>query len=90
MQHLYSATLHVNTVCQGSIMNISHAFEIVVRHFSSGGRPLLLICCLSKMIVQKHFNCIFLPLTSLLLLQYSLIIRFFFKLQYDVILILLI
>lgn len=53
MQHLYSATLHVNTMFQGSIMTILHGF---VKHFSSGGRPLLLIYCLSKMIGSKIFQ----------------------------------
>lgn len=56
MQHLYSATLHVNTMFQGSIMTILHAF---VRHFSSGGTPLLLIYCLSKMIGLKIFQLYF-------------------------------
>lgn len=59
MQHFYSATVHVNTGFQGSFMNISRAFEIVVRHFPSGWRPLLLVCCLSKRFASKIFQLYF-------------------------------
>ena len=59
MQHLYSATVHVNTDFQGSSMNISRAFEIVVRHFPSGRKPFLSVCCLSKMFGSKIFQLYF-------------------------------
>lgn len=59
MQHLDSATVHVNTDFQGNIMNISRAFEKVVRHFPSGRRPLLLVCCLSKLFASKIFQLYF-------------------------------
>jgi len=88
MQHLYSATVHVNTGLQGSIMNISHAFEIVVRHFSSGWRPLLVVCCLSKMFGSKIFHLYFPSFGKL-----ASIVKFFnyerlWELLHDVVLIL--
>lgn len=55
MQHLYSASVHRSSGFQGSVMNISHAFEIVVRHFPLGRRPFLLVCCLSITFGSKIF-----------------------------------